>query len=258
VRNRQVYFPYRSWGEKAQWTKSVRPLYITFDERSNDYVVRELGFRGRDVWQSIYEVRQDAFHMEVEAPEKRVLDLSASELQDERIPQADKIARIAEFPVAVARGVTDSTVIAEFFQVHKRQSSYYRDAVQSLGLVRLEGHKYSLTPEGQRYIDLAPQAQADWLARRMSRLPVVREILVELEKRGATGLPVKDISGILMVYAKEHNQELNLTTANRRRSTLRAYIDYIGSRTGAIVKQSGVYRLRENVTDLDAFSETRT
>lgn len=250
---RQVYYPYRSTYIETEGRKPVRPLYITYDQSDDHYVVRELGFRDREVWDSIYQVQSSAVRLKLDQPSSRILDLESPELPYDRIPQADRVERIAEFPLLVARGINRSSVIADYFEFVRRQSSYYRDAVEMLGLVELDDSDYVLTPDGQRYVSLSPQGRADFLASRMSRLPVLRAVLSKIEDSGEQGLDGQSIWRIVKAFADERNQTCNTTTAKRRATTVRAFLNYIGSRTGALVRVGGDYYLTHNLTNLDRF-----
>ncbi len=95
------------------------------------------------------------------------------------VPQADTFDTVAELPIRVPRGLTDSVAIAKFFDFTTRQSSYYRHAAESLGLVVLnhQTKEYELTDVGRRYASLPAEQRntllGTWLRWLESNLGVV-------------------------------------------------------------------------------------
>ena len=253
---RQVYFPYRATRLDEKNHRSVRPIYVTFDEGTGEYRVRELYFQAPDVWESIRQEKSESVTLKLVEPPKNVIDLTSTTLGSNRIPQADSVDRIQEMPELVAKSMVKSSLIASYYGFHQRQSSYYRDAVESLGLLKLDRltDEYELTADGRRYLEKSPQGRADELARRMSRLPAVRAVLSRLDDSGEAGMERADIAAALLAHAKTTGEQLNSTTANRRASTVRAYLEFIGSRTGALARtKDGRFYMREHVLSLEAF-----
>lgn len=250
---KQVYMPFRSLGEETGWDKPVRPLYITYDSAAEAYVVREVGFRRPDVWESIEVTKAENVRLKITKPPPKLLNLSVQLLDSNRVPQADCAYRIQELPGAVKRGISNAKLVAAAFRFDVRQSSYYRDAAEMLGFIKTEARSYVLTPDGRRFADRPPQKQADELAARMCRLPAVNAVLVELERLGELGMAIDDLDGIVERHAKDHNEQATGKTIERRAQTIRAWLKFIGSRTGAIVSTHGRLYLRGNVQRLDQF-----
>lgn len=252
---RQVYFPYRALSEDTKWSKIVRPLYVTYSDKADDYVIRELGFRRKNVWESIHVIHDALIGLKIEDPPKRILDLDQDLLPSPRVPQADAAWRIEEFPLLVHRGTNSAKTIAAYFGFNIRQSSYYRDATEILGLVEsFSDGTYALTREGRTFVDLAPQARSDALARRMCRLPAMHAVLTSLEAVGEAGLPSQDITKLVSNHARNRGEPVRGSTGPRRAQTIMAWLRYIGSRTGTIVYTKGRFFHHQGFRNLDAFS----
>lgn len=251
---RQIYLPYRSLGEALNWSKAIRPLFITYNQQEDSYRVREMGFHRKDEWDSIFVAQSDNVRIRVTAPPRNLLDLNPKLLPSLRLPQADSASRIERFPMAVAAGINTPATIAQYFGFDPRQSGYYRDACQMLGLVEPETRgQYKLTADGRRYINLNPQARADEIARRMCRLPAVNAVLLKLEAAGDKGLNKDDLKPIIQSYAEAKGEPCTGATAGRRAQTVSAWLRYIGARTGAIVRVQDRFYLRAHAPSLDEF-----
>lgn len=251
---RQIYLPYRSLGEALNWSKAIRPLFITYNDQEDSYSVREMGFHRKDEWDSIFVAQSDNVRIRVTAPPRNLLDLNARLLPSLRLPQADSASRIERFPMAVAAGINTPATIAQYFGFDPRQSSYYRDACQMLGLLEPDSPgQYKLTADGRRYINLNPQARADEIARRMCRLPAVHAVLLKLEAAGDKGLVKDDLMPIILEYANSKGESCTGKTAGRRAQTVSAWLRYIGARTGSIVRVEDRFYLRAHAPSLDEF-----
>jgi hypothetical protein len=65
------------------------------------------------------------------------------------IPQADDVNKIIQFPLRVFEGYDTSQKMIDAFGFVKRQSSYYRQAAEILGLVEQDKNRYKLTDRGE-------------------------------------------------------------------------------------------------------------
>lgn len=251
---RQVYYPWRSLGERSEWLKPVRSVYVTYDKKTDDYILRELTFRRKEVWESIDVVHDIRTHLVVTKPPANLLNLGAELLENTRVPQADAPRRIEEFPFLVRRGISRPGPWADYYGLDSRQSNYYRDASQILGLTYTDqNHTWRLTDDGRWFCDLEPQKRRDELARRMCRVPFLHFALEALDQAAEKGVDGTDFEEILSMYVAQTGQKVGGRTLGRRAGTLRAWLSYIGSRTGAIVKVGSRFYLRDDVPNLDRF-----
>src|SRR5438309_8717366 len=69
-----------------------------------------------------------------------------------RIPQADDIIKIMDLPLAIAENIDTSKLVAARYGFDERQSNYYLEAAEVLGLITKRGTKYRLTEDGKKYL----------------------------------------------------------------------------------------------------------
>lgn len=61
------------------------------------------------------------------------------------MPQADDVNKIILFPFMVSEGYDTAKKMVDAFSFDIRQSSYYRQAAQILGLIKMEKSQYKIT-----------------------------------------------------------------------------------------------------------------
>ncbi|MBN2230288.1 MAG: AAA-associated domain-containing protein [Candidatus Thorarchaeota archaeon] len=151
-----------------------------------------------------------------------------------KIPQANDIIKVRDFPVAVSFGYDDSRKIARYFEFDKRQSSYYRDAAQGLGFVELDHrNKYKLTSLGEWYSKLNTKERNHVLVRRLAKHPIMAEILATLNK--GQEVTMSDIEQIISKHSS-----LGGSTIPRRASTILSWYRWIEMEIGLISVCNGV------------------
>ncbi len=142
--------------------------------------------------------------------------------------------KILEFPFRVSEGMNNSADIAKYFEFDPRQSSYYREATEALGLVELQGNKYHLTDIGRTFIKLSVQERNELFARLMFELPVMHEVLMELLIK-----PTKQIGKTEIVKIVESNSRPTGSTLSRRTQTLLAWFRWIQNSVGVLNVNNG-------------------
>ena len=77
-----------------------------------------------------------------------------------KIPQADKVDRIIQYPLMNSQGHDTAEKMMSLFDFTNRQSSYYRHASEILGLVKSDdNNKYKLTDTGEEYLKLPAEKE---------------------------------------------------------------------------------------------------
>jgi hypothetical protein len=146
------------------------------------------------------------------------------------VPQADSFWRVAEIPLLVEQGINTSSKVAKHYQFAPRQSSYYREAAEFLGLVRQEKNfNYALTDLGNEYVDLPADERRRLLAGLLANFPPMRAALELSAKAGALGIGKKEIAALL-----KRNSKISSSTPGRRASTILAWLDWLRKFTGAV------------------------
>jgi hypothetical protein len=151
---RQLYYSFRIVHSNNK--KPVRNLFFCFEPSQQLYLSWENEFNPQSSFESIHLIQSKQYKVKVAHV------VSVKEYQNVRptrmklnIPQADDVNKILQFPFRVFEGYDTSEKMIKAFGFVQRQSSYYRQAAEILGLVRLESDKkYKLTDIGEQYLKL--------------------------------------------------------------------------------------------------------
>ena len=156
------------------------------------------------------------------------------------VPQADTFKRVAEIPLLVAQGINTSQKVAVHYDFDPRQSSYYRQAAEFLGLVTSDkDHKYILTDLGREYSNLPSDERRRLLAGILAHFPPMRATLEASERAGKRGMSKAEIATLIQC-----NSTIGAGTPRRRASTLLAWLRWLQSNTGAVQTSLTGFSLR--------------
>jgi hypothetical protein len=141
---RQLYYPYRMWREEIPH-KRVRPWFFStrISGGQRRYSFWEYRFTDDGQYLSLELVRSETFVVQPENQRLTVGQLlrihtgGATTPSRWNVPQADSFWRVAELPLLVAQGINTAANVAAHYQFDPRQSSYYRQAAEFVGLMRL-------------------------------------------------------------------------------------------------------------------------
>ncbi len=145
-----------------------------------------------------------------------------------------------------------SAKVAAHYQFDPRQSSYYRQAAEFLGLLVLGrdepparptareagdpagrpyhgGNVYELTDLGREYVTRPADERRKLLAGLLANFPPMRAVLEMSEQAGGAGVTKKQIAQLI-----ERHSEVRQSTPSRRASTLLAWLRWLQSATGAV------------------------
>ncbi|MBI3929286.1 MAG: hypothetical protein HY319_27315 [Armatimonadetes bacterium] len=217
---RQLYYPFRFWSQTS--AKPVRCLFFTYSPSDRLARIREYRFLPAEVYASPRLVKAATYRL-VARP-GRLASLPSPELAV-RVPQADDLRKVARLPFLVAEGLGESGHLAEALDFTRRQSSYYREACEMLGLV--EG--YRLTRRGARYVELGVEARHELLCRYLLELPIMRQAVVEMLLSPDRRLD----NGTLEQLIRE-GAGLTGTTVRRRARTVRSWFSWLADTLGFV------------------------
>ncbi|MCD4782949.1 MAG: DNA adenine methylase [Candidatus Eremiobacteraeota bacterium] len=225
---RQLFYPFRHYSQVLP-DKKIRPVFFVYqeDKKENNggtYYFYEYNFTDIFDYNSIEPVSIKAYRYVKPEEQDGFTDLfpETTKIGEKKsknlyIPQANDIDKIMEFPFRIAEGMDNAREIAEYFEFTKRQSSYYREAVQNLGFADMrDKNRYVLTPLGKRFVNLPVEKRNKLLCREMMNLPILKEIMTRLYERKS--LSMNEIAKII-----EKNSDLSGQTPKRRTGTLRAW-----------------------------------
>ncbi len=240
---RQVYYPYLQWRREIP-TKQIRSWFfrshMVADRRL--YEFWEYSFEDDAQYRSIKFQRGESFFVEAHQSRMSVDELLRSHFSRIRstnqwnVPQADNFAKVAEMPLLIAQGINTAKTVAEHYEFDPRQSSYYRQAAEFLGLVTTNADRqYTLTDLGSEYVSRAADDRRKILAELVANFPPMRAVL----EMSASGRSFKK-EDVARVIARHAN--IGGSTPGRRAATLTSWLKWLGSATGAIEQEAGLFR----------------
>jgi hypothetical protein len=148
---RQLYYPYRTFIN----IKTTRLFLFCFDNKEKDYLFWEYAFNPYDRFDSISLVNASKY--KIRFRHKKMLVKPYLEVIPDsskiNIPQADDINKILLFPLKVSEGYDTSAKIEAIFGFVRRQSNYYRQACEILGLIQSSDGIFQLTKKGEEYLN---------------------------------------------------------------------------------------------------------
>jgi hypothetical protein len=234
---RQLYYPYRKWRLEIP-AKRIRPWFFCSLKVGDRRLYRFWEYEILDDAQycSVHLKRGECFLVEPKAKRLTVEQLlqihtgGTGATQRWEVPQADSFWRVAEMPLLVNQGINTSAKVALHYEFDPRQSSYYRQAAEFLGLVTLGDHGlYQLTELGAEYVRCASDERRQLLAGLLSHFPPVRAALELAARAGSRGVSRQEIADLIARHSS-----VSSTTPARRVSTILSWLRWLQEATGAI------------------------
>lgn len=222
---RQIYYPFRTLHTK----KPVKNFFFCFEPNEKLYLLWEYEFKPESSFESIkllnskqYEVKlTDIVSVEEYQNVKPIIKLD--------IPQADDVNKIIQFPFRVFEGYDTSEKMIDAFSFVRRQSSYYRQAAEILGLVRLDRNRYKLTDIGERYLKLPEKDKANFICKLLLEFPIMHEIFLQISIDHYKHFGKQDVTE--MLRQKSH---LTGSTLGRRAQTIISWFKWIRNNLGIV------------------------
>ena len=145
------------------------------------------------------------------------------------IPQADDINKIIQFPLRVFEGYNTSEKMINAFGFVKRQSSYYRQACELLGLVVLDKNNYRLTRRGEEFLKLPAEKKSNYVCKLLLEFPIMNEIFMQISIDRN-----KIISKIDIIELLKNKSHITGSTLKRRTQTIIAWFKWIRNNVGLV------------------------
>lgn len=166
---RQLYFPYRLWRNNLQ--KRVRPIFMTYSNEVFTFSVYD--FEQLEDYNSLKLIKKKRYQIvPTEIGLSDILRIVAqTQVKPEppapiSFPQADRIERIIDLlaKLYVAEGTVSQEDITTGYAFDRRQTQYYTNAGQYLGVIERtvepeRGVCYGLTEVGALLMNRAPQVR---------------------------------------------------------------------------------------------------
>jgi hypothetical protein len=111
----------------------------------------------------------------------------------------------------------------------KRQSSYYRQAAELLGLVTLDRNKYKLTQKGEEFLKLPAEKKSNYICKLLLEFPIINEIFLQICIDKTKVFSRNDI--IELLKKKSH---ITGATVKRRTQTIVSWFKWIRNNIGLV------------------------
>lgn len=229
---RQLYYPLRSYLEKFPQLE-YRTVFFIYDSGKDTYNFWDYRFGDMNQYNSLKLRKKAAYRVSKADRTLSALDVLKARVGTTKvtteldIPQADDFQKISEFPFKVKSGIDNSKKMAEAFAFTTRQSSYYRQATEFLGLVRMRQKKYELTGLGKRYINYKTDKRNTLLCSLLFKMPVIEMIARQLiENNRITSSEIAELINQKTKY--------NLTTSKRRTKTIVSWFKWLEKSLGIV------------------------
>lgn len=227
---RQLYYPFRFWSLASP--KPVRNVFFTYEPQERVYRLREYRFEPAHRYGRPRLVKAAGYRLVERPSHLRRLPSSA----DTRVPQANDLTKVGLVPFLVAEGFDDAHKLARAFEFTPRQSGYYREAAQLLGLL---GAGFVLSDRGRLFLELEVEERHELMARAVFELPLFRQLLVELLLSRDRRLTREEVMEILRL-----NSELSDSTLKRRCATVWSWLSWISETVGGLWLNPAQIRLQ--------------
>lgn len=233
---RQLFYPYRNY-QIISPDKKVIPVFFVYDYAKKTY----------NFW--VYKFSDDNNYNSIELVETKSVKIGTENLikiaeikpqgvtagRTYLIPQANDLDKVIEFVFKVKEGLNDARKIAKHFEFNERQSSYYREAAEAVGLIKSAKGKYLLTDVGRSMINLSAGERNIFFAKLLTEFGLVKESIEMLKKRKS--ITKKDVESLI-----REKSPLSGTTIGRRADSLVSWLRWISEHTGAFTEEDKKFK----------------
>lgn len=235
---RQLFYPYNHF-KIVSPEKAIIPVFFTYEAATKTY----------NFW--IYEIPDAANYNSIRLREVKSLRIGIEheiQLQDikpkgivtykDLVPQANDVNKIIELVFKVNEGKNNYRDVATYFEFNERQSSYYREAAEALGLVVSDDGKYQLTEVGKQLVQLPVEKRNLFFAELLSDFNLVKNALDTLKGKGT--LAQADVEKLIA-----ESSNLTGTTIGRRAGSLMSWLRWMSEATGSFSEEDGAFQLNK-------------
>jgi len=256
---RQLFFPQvQAWEDFNARGLKLKPrcFFLNVEPDSSTYRFWEYTFGDPHDYSDLRLVQKHAYRLvqTKSCSPTRLLDdlVQLEKAHTTYVPQADDPSKLVALLEGVAEGFTTADQLADRFQFDPRQSNYYGEAAEELGmLARDRGRGFSLTGLGAKIVKQDTDVAAREVIERILTLPVFREIA---ESAIESGNPTVDQDQIPKMILRTSHGRYNETTVRRRTQSVVAWLNWIGEVTGTIRVRPSPPPLRGQHPPLEHFA----
>jgi len=223
---RQLYYPFRHFSQLVP-QKKVRTVFFSYDLSRATYSLHEFGFENPEVFDSIYPIKCCVYSL------SRPQVFAFEELFDRNfetvnniVPQADDLNKILELLTLINSGQNTVTDVADHFVFDVRQSNYYGEAAEFLGLITRNRGVFELTERGFQFISTDPSRQQLFIAKLVINTWFFKELLRRAKRKGY--FTILDIQDLIEAVEKENgDRRYTQSTVGRRIKTIVSWVRWI-------------------------------
>ena len=148
---RQLFYPYNHF-KIISPNKKIIPVFFSYEPSDKIYNFWIYEFTDHGNYNSIRFKETHSFRI-ITRQEFEIDDIKAPGLVafKDLVPQANDLNKVIELVFKVNEGINNYRQIAGHFYFNERQSSYYREAAEALGLVYSDKGEYYLTDVGKNW-----------------------------------------------------------------------------------------------------------
>lgn len=223
---RQLYYPFRHFSQLVP-QKKVRTVFFSYDLSRATYSLHEFGFENPEVFDSIYHIKCCVYSL------SKPQIFAFEELFDRNfetvnniVPQADDLNKILELLTLINSGQNTVTDVADYFVFDVRQSNYYGEAAEFLGLITRNRGVFELTERGFQFISTDPSRQQFFIVKLVINSWFFKELLHRAKRKGY--FTVSDIQDLIEAVEKENgDKRYTQSTVGRRVKTIVSWTRWI-------------------------------
>jgi hypothetical protein len=223
---RQLYYPFRHFLQLIP-TKNIRTVFFSYDLHKATYSLHEYGFKDPEVFDSIYHLKCCVYHLSEPRRYKvdELLDDSFSTINN-IVPQADDLNKILELLKLINSGQNTVSEIADYFVFDERQSNYYGEAAEFLGLISRHRGVFELTERGYQFISVEPAEQQLFIAKLVINSWIFVELIKKSKRKGHfSDLDIENL--ITSIMTNRGSKRYTNSTIGRRIQTIHSWIKWI-------------------------------
>ena len=223
---RQLYYPFRHFSQLVR-QKQVRTVFFSYDMSKATYSLYEFGFKNPEIFDSIYPIKCCVYSL-LKPHAYAVDDLvdQAFETDNNIVPQADDLNKILELLTLINSGQNTVTEIADYFVFDERQSNYYGEAAEFLGLITRNRGVFELTERGNQFISTPPKDQQLFIAKLVVNTWLFKELLRKAKRKGY--FTKQDVDNLIAdVNIGDGSKRYSSSTIGRRAITIMSWVRWI-------------------------------
>lgn len=235
---RQLFFPFLHArnslvSERSDW--KIRCFFLNVEPDTTVYRFWEYEFPIPNDYANLRFVRQSAFELSQShrARPNKVIERLVGEpiSQTDYLPQADDPQKLLGIVQGISKGYDTPEKISQWFKFDIRQSNYYGEAAEELGIIDRDRGRFVLTDAGLKIVRLSTDTAIESLIERIFTLPVFNRIVRYAIENKTDNVPTKIIKPIMKECS---GGRYNETTIQRRTQTVTSWLNWVGETTGAI------------------------